>query len=169
MKRFNITKSTPVIFGKRLPSMCVYGTFPLIYYTSFKVYDKNGRAHKKRKKHVREITYCITDYKYAPVGKPAYYFECYNEKNDRWECHNTAERRIYQQLFDFVDPLIDRNDLYDVVPEYPMPRNVCPQPKKAQVWADSMLEYGGIGYVLNTHVMTDDVIKKQFVDSYSKK
>lgn len=169
MKRFNITTGHPIIFGYKLPATCVYGTFTLVYYTSRKVYDKHGKAHKKREKHTRDLTYVITDFKLSPVGiKDALWFESYNPRHDTWERHNTAEKRIYQQLFDFVYPLIERNELYDVIPEEYVPANTYPREKKAQVWADSCMDFGGIGYVLNSHVMTDDVVKKPFVNSYRR-
>jgi hypothetical protein len=131
--------------------------------------DKHGKVHKKREKHVRDLTYVITDYKLASIGKPALYFKSYNEKYDKWEDHVTSERRIFQQLFDFVYPLIERNKLYDVIPEEYVPAGTYPHAKKAQVWADSVQDFGSIGYVLNTHVMTDDVVKKPFIDSYKKR
>lgn len=169
MKRFNITSGNPVIYGYKLPSMCVYGCLPVTYYTSRKVTDKWGKTHKKRENHVRELTYVITDFRLAPIGKPALFFKCYNEKTNRWEEHVTSEKRMYQQLFDFVYPLIERNELYDIKPEEYVPQSTYPQPKKAQVWADSVIGFGSVGYVLSSHVMTDDVVKKPFINSYSKK
>ena len=168
MKRFNITTGHPVIYGYKLPSTCIYGCFPLTYVTKRKVTDKHGKVHVKRDFHTRDLTYVITDFRLAPIGKLALYFKSYNEVTDKWEDHVTSEKRIYQQLFDFVYPLIERNNLYDYKPQDHVPANTYPQPKKAQVWADSVYGFGGIGYVLNSHVITDDVVRIPWV-GYKKK
>lgn len=168
MKRFNITTGHPVIFGYKLPETCVYGRFPLTYVKIREVTDKHGKVHKKRDFKTRDITYVITDFRFAPIGKPALFFKAYNEDTNKWEDHVTSERRIYQQLFNFVYPLIERAELWDVKPQDFVPANTYPQPKKAQVWADSAYDFGSIGYVLNPHVITDDVVKKPW-GKYTKK
>jgi hypothetical protein len=148
--------------------MCIYGCFPLTYVTKRDVTDKHGNVHKRREKHTRNLYYVITDFRLAPIGKPALYFKAYNEIHDRWEDHVTSERRIYQQLFNFVYPLLERNDMWDVTPQYKTPANTYPQPKKAQVWADSVYDFGSVGYALNPHVITDDVVRTPWV-GYKKR
>ena len=105
MKRFNIAKSEFTLLNKRVPKNAVYGSFNGITYIldDFLLYDTSITVNKRNKN--GSFTPFIRTFK-------NYHVWIYNTNDYTWSIMSTGYKPL-RALFDFIQPLIERNKCSD--------------------------------------------------------
>lgn len=104
MKRFNISKNSTVICGRKLPQGAVYGQFELpIYYAVRKFTDK-GVMYLEQHRETEKIVYYLDDFRSV---EGHYFIHVY--RNNHWNnCISTGQDKKYIALEEFIRETIKK-------------------------------------------------------------
>ena len=136
MKHFNIVKNhNTFVCNTRLPLGAVYGQFRL----------NNGQT----------ITYYLDDFE---VILDALFFHVWDERNKKWRETNTRAKEYYRAFYAYLCSKFDKFSIWGKKCEIYVDKSMLPVRKTAQNSEDMFYKIPSIGYAINSHIMTDDII-----------